>query len=76
MYKSSRSVYLMRLSVLRQQSVDDRMINEYGAIGGMRNRRGYQSTWRKPARVHSCPPQIPHDLTYMGSNLGGKKENV
>jgi hypothetical protein len=38
-----------------------RMIDEYGAFGGMRIGRGNRSTWRKPAPV---PLQIPHDLTW------------
>jgi hypothetical protein len=34
-----------------------------GAIGGMKIGRGNRSTWRKPAPMPLCPPQIPHDLT-------------
>jgi hypothetical protein len=30
----------------------------------MRTGRGNQSTWRKPAPVPLCPPQIPYDLTW------------
>jgi hypothetical protein len=40
-----------------------RMIDEYGAFGGMRIGRGNRSTRRKPARAPLCPPQIPHDQT-------------
>jgi hypothetical protein len=40
------------------------MIIEYERDGGMRIGRGNWSTQRKPAPVHSCPPQIPHDLTW------------
>jgi hypothetical protein len=29
----------------------------------MRIGRGNRSTWRKPAPVPLCPPQIPHHLT-------------
>jgi hypothetical protein len=36
--------------------------NECGAISGMIGRRN-RNTWRKPAPVLLCPPQIPHDLT-------------
>jgi hypothetical protein len=36
--------------------------NECGAIGGMIG-RGIRSTWRKPAPVLICLPQIPHDLS-------------
>jgi hypothetical protein len=38
--------------------------DECGALGGMRIGRGNRSTWRKPASVLLCPPQIPHDLTW------------
>jgi hypothetical protein len=41
-----------------------RMIDDYGAVDGMRIGRGNQSTWRKPAPVPLCSPQIPHDLTW------------
>jgi hypothetical protein len=41
------------------QMIDD----ECGAVGGMRFGRGNRSTWRKPAPVALCSPQIPHDLT-------------
>jgi hypothetical protein len=30
-------------------SVDDKMINEYGTIAGMRIFKGHRSTWRKTA---------------------------
>jgi hypothetical protein len=43
--------YLRTLSVLGLYSVDDRMINGYGADGGMRIGRGNRSTRRKPAPV-------------------------
>jgi hypothetical protein len=42
------------------QIIDD---GDYGAIGGMKIDRGNRSTWRKPAPVPHCPPQIPYDLT-------------
>jgi hypothetical protein len=42
------------------QMIDD---DNYGAIDGMKIGRGNRSTWRKPAPVPLCPPQIPHDLT-------------
>jgi hypothetical protein len=35
------------------------------AIGGRRIGRGNLSTWRKPTPVPLCPPQIPHDLTWV-----------
>jgi hypothetical protein len=40
-----------------------RMIDEYGAFGGMRIGRGSRSTLRKPAPLSLCLPQIPHVLT-------------
>jgi hypothetical protein len=36
--------------------------DECGAVGGMIG-RGNWSTWRKPATMSLCSPQIPHDLT-------------
>jgi hypothetical protein len=41
-----------------------RMIDDYGAVGGMKIGRGSRSTRSKPAPVPLCPPQIPHDLTW------------
>jgi hypothetical protein len=41
-----------------------RMIDEYGAFGGIRTGRGNLSIWRKPAPVSLCPLQILHDLTW------------
>jgi hypothetical protein len=42
-----------------------RMIDDgdSGAIDGMKICRGNRSTWRKPAPMPLCPPQIPHYLT-------------
>jgi hypothetical protein len=38
------------------------MINEYGAIGGMRIGRGKRSIQRKEKPpVPPCPPQFPYD---------------
>jgi hypothetical protein len=34
-----------------------------GAIGGMKIGKGNRSTWRKPAPVPLCPPQITLDQT-------------
>jgi hypothetical protein len=42
-----------------QMMMDDDECATVGGIVGMGNR----STWRKPAPVPLCPPQIPHDLT-------------
>jgi hypothetical protein len=42
-----------------------RMIDEYREFGGMRIGRGNQSTRRISAPVPLCPPEIPHDLTWV-----------
>jgi hypothetical protein len=39
------------------------MINECGAIDGMRIGKGNRSTRGKPAPVQLCSPQIPCDST-------------
>jgi hypothetical protein len=52
------------LSVSELYSIDDRMINEHEAVGGMRIGRGNRGTRRKPILVSLYPPQIPHDLTW------------
>jgi hypothetical protein len=55
-------VHLVRpLGCLLYQS---QVIDECGAVGGMRIGRGNQSTRRKPAPLPLCPPQNPHDLTW------------
>jgi hypothetical protein len=36
---------------------------EDGEFGGTMIGRGNRSTWRKPAPVPLCSPQIAHDLT-------------
>jgi hypothetical protein len=41
--------------------------DECGAVSGMRIGSGKESTWRNPAPVPLCPPQIPHDLTWAGT---------
>jgi hypothetical protein len=66
--------YLTMLSVLRLYGINDRMINEYGAVGGMGIGKENQSTWRKPAPVPLCPPQIPRDLESNFSHQGRKME--
>jgi hypothetical protein len=40
-----------------------RMIDDYGAVGGMITDRENRSTRRQPASVPPRPPQIPHDIT-------------
>jgi hypothetical protein len=39
----------MILPTFRQYSVDDRVINGYKAVGGMRSNRGNRSVKKKPA---------------------------
>jgi hypothetical protein len=56
--------YLTMLSISKLNGIDDRMINEYGAVGEMRICRENRNTWRKPTSLELCPPQIPHDLTW------------
>jgi hypothetical protein len=53
----------MTLSTLRLCSVGDSMVNEYGAVGGMRIDRGNRCTRTKPAPVPFCPQQIQHNIT-------------
>jgi hypothetical protein len=43
------------------QVIDD---GDYEAIGGMKIRRGNQSTRSKPVPAPFCPSQIPHNLTW------------
>jgi hypothetical protein len=56
--------YITTLSGSRLYTVDDRMINEYGAVGGMRIGGGNSSPRRKHASFSFCPPKIPHELTW------------
>jgi hypothetical protein len=57
-------IFLMMLSVLGLYSIDDGMINEYGAVGGMSIDSGNRNTRRKSAPVSLYSPQNPHDLTW------------
>jgi hypothetical protein len=59
-YRLSKTSWNLRFS----RSVDDRMLNEYGAVGGMIIGRRNRNTRRKPAPMPLCPPQIPQDLTW------------
>jgi hypothetical protein len=52
------------LSVLRVNSISERIINEYGAGGEMRNGIGNSGTQKKTCPVPFCPPQIPHNLIW------------
>jgi hypothetical protein len=58
------SCYFTMLSVSKLYSVDDVVIDEYGAAGGVKIGRGNRSSRRKPASVPFCPPQIPYVLTW------------
>jgi hypothetical protein len=69
--------FLFSWGVLRQRSlgtsvtnwpiVPARMIDDYGAFGGIRTDRGNQSTRSKPAPVPHCRPQIPYYLNWDGT---------
>jgi hypothetical protein len=48
------------------------MIDDFGAVGGMKIGRGHWSTRRKPAPVPLCPPQIPLDLGSNPGRCGGR----
>jgi hypothetical protein len=50
-------------------TVPAQMIDECGAIGEMSVGRGKGRNLRKPAPVVLCPPQIPHDPSYLGGKL-------
>jgi hypothetical protein len=54
----------MTLWVLTLYSVDDRMINVYGAAGGTVTDGINWSTRRKSVPMPLCPPQIPHDQNW------------
>jgi hypothetical protein len=58
------------LSVARIYYVDDRTINECGALGRMNIDRGNRNTRRKHSPVPLCPPYIPRDL---GLNSDSRK---
>jgi hypothetical protein len=50
------------------------MLDECGAVGGMRIGRGNRSTRKKPAPVPLCPPQITHYLVSNPGRRGGDKQ--
>jgi hypothetical protein len=52
---------------MRIYSIDNRTINEYGAVGGAIIGRGNRSIRRKPAAVPLGPPQILQDPTWYQS---------
>lgn len=49
-------------SISRLSVVDDKMINEHGAIGRMKIGKRNPSILRKPAPLALRPPEIPHYL--------------
>jgi hypothetical protein len=55
----------------KPQMIDE---GDFGAIGGMKIGRGNRCTRRKPASAPLCPPQIPHDQTWVRTpgRRGGK----
>jgi hypothetical protein len=70
----------VRLSPLSTSATDwllyqPRMIDECGAVGGMRIGRGNRSTRRNPVPVPLCPPQIPHELTWGGTRAAGDSQS-
>jgi hypothetical protein len=61
------TVHLVRrplIGLLYQRRIID-YDDECGPVGGMRIGRGHRRTRRKPAPTPLCPPQIPHDLTWV-----------
>jgi hypothetical protein len=66
----------MMLPVSGLYIISGRMINEYGAIGGMKIGRRSLSTLRELALVPLCPPQIPHDSTWAADSLIKSSINV
>jgi hypothetical protein len=60
-YHSSACVMTVSLIGLSCQL---RMVDEYGAFGGMEIGRGNRSAWGKLASMPLCPPHIPHNLTW------------
>jgi hypothetical protein len=62
----------MTLRVGEPYSVDDRMINEYGALEEMKIGRENRSSRRKCTIVLLCPLQILYDLGSNPSLRSGK----
>jgi hypothetical protein len=46
---------------LKLYTVNDRIINEFGAVCGISIGRGSPSTRRKPTPISFCPSQMVHD---------------
>jgi hypothetical protein len=65
------SFVLTTLLVARLYSVDGRITNERGAVGGMRTGWGNLSTRTTPAPVTLCPPQIPRYMGWNPNRRGG-----
>jgi hypothetical protein len=57
-------------------SVNERVINIYGAVGGMKNGRGNRSTRRMQSPLPRFPPKITHDLPWdrtRADAVGGRR---
>jgi hypothetical protein len=54
------------IKTIHVYSVSDRMINECGAVDGMRTDRGDRNTLRRPISMSLCPSEIPYDLIEAG----------
>jgi hypothetical protein len=46
--------------IVPARMIDD---DECGAVGGINVGRRSRNSWKQPAPVSLCPPQIPHHLT-------------
>jgi hypothetical protein len=64
------------MTILRLYSVNDGIIDECEAVGGMRIGKEHQSAWRKSAPVPLCPPQISHYINWdqtWATTLGSRQ---
>jgi hypothetical protein len=59
----SETVHLVRRPLIGLLYQPRMIVDECGAVGGMRIGRGNQNIRTKPAPVPFRPPQIPHDMT-------------
>jgi hypothetical protein len=71
LYRHGRKIvsYLKTLSASRIHSIDDRMTNEYGVVGGMRVGKGNRSARGESVLVPLCSPQTPHCLTWYETRI-------
>jgi hypothetical protein len=61
---SPRTEIQLRVCMVRRPLYHTRMLDEYGAFGGMRIGRGNRSAERKPTPAPLSPPHIPHHLNW------------